>query len=455
MANDRRRPNVVVMITHDTGRFLSPYGYRTVDTPAFERLAAHSATFDGCFCTTPLCAPSRAALLTGTYPHQNGMMGLPGEHLGGWDLVAKDRHLAAVFSANGYAAVLCGFEHETHDFFSVGFQRGIHGIGTANNGGRPLAGADEDVEAWLDDRYGDQVPGRDGAEPFYLQIGCSDTHRDWTRYSEPDDSKGVWKAPYLIDDPAVDVEMAQQQGACRTLDRGVGAILDLFERRGLADDTIFVITTDHGIDFPRAKGTLFDPGIECFLFMRYRAGGWTEGVRVGDLVSHVDVYPTILETSGIDVPNGTVGRSFLPLLTGKGDYRPRDAVYLEKTYHDNYDPMRGLRTKRYKYVLNFDAQTLYDVRIATAPRYNWFRFPYAKRNREELYDLEQDPNEATNLADDADHQETARRLKTQLAEWMQATDDPLLDGPIPSPYHLRASAEMKRLAEQAQRPEDE
>lgn len=445
MANTRQRPNVVVLISHDTGRFLSPYGFRTVNTPAFERLASESATFDSCFCTTPLCAPSRAALLTGTYHHQNGMMGLPGEHLGGWDLVTKDRHLASVFADNGYATVLCGFEHETQDFFSVGFQRGIHGIGTGNNGGRPLSGADEDIAAWLDERYGERAPGAGEVEPFYLQIGCHDTHRRWSRYSESYDERGVWKAPYLIEDPAVDREMAEQQGACNTLDEGVGAILALFEKRGLADDTVFVVTTDHGIDFPRAKGTLFDPGVEVFLFMRYRAGSWREGVRIPSLVSHVDVYPTILEACGISVPEGTAGRSLLPLLTGSGAYRDRDAVFLEKTYHDNYDPMRGVRTKRYKYVLNFDAQTLYDVRIATAPRYSWFRFPFAKREREELYDLEQDPEEATNLANDSDYGEVRWELKRRLATWMAETADPLLDGPIPSPYHLRTSREMKEL----------
>jgi arylsulfatase A-like enzyme len=446
MSDASSRPNVVVLITHDTGKFLSTYGHKTVNTPSFERLAAESATFDACFCTTPLCAPSRAALLTGLHHHQNGMMGLPGDHLGGWDLVTKDRHLASVFVNNGYSTVLCGFEHETHDFFSVGFQQAIHGSGTGNNGGQPLAGAHEDIALWLDERYGDRVPGGGDADPFYMQIGCSDTHREWSRYAPSYSEKGIWKAPYLIDDPAVDREMAEQQGACNTLDDGVGRILEVFDRRGLSENTIFVITTDHGIDFPRAKGTLFDPGVEVFLFMRYRAGGWREGVRIGELVSQVDIYPTVLQACGIPIPDGTAGMSFLPLLTGSGDYRGRDAVFLEKTYHDNYDPMRALRTDRYKYVLNMDAQTLYDVRIATAPRYNWFRFPFKKRSREELYDLEQDPHEATNLADDPNYDEVRRKLKARLARWMAETEDPLLEGSIPSPYHLRVSAEMKALA---------
>lgn len=434
------RPNVVLFISHDTGRFLSTYGYDMVDTPNFERLARMGTTFDNAYCTTPLCAPARGALLTGLYPHQNGMMGLPGDTLGNWDLVTKDRHLASVFASNGYESVLSGFEHETQDYSTVGFERAIHGPAKGHNGGQPLVGVGEDIASWLGER--------DGARPFYLQIGCNETHREWTKYSEPYSERGVWKAPYLIESEEVDREMAEHQGAVNVLDRGVGEIIDALESRGVLDDTILVFTTDHGIDFPRAKGTLFDPGVEVFLFLAWKGGGWQADERCAELVSHVDLYSTVLDACGIAVPEGAVGRSMLPLVTGSGRWQSREAVYLEKIYHDNYDPMRALRTDRYKYVLNFDAQTLYDVRIATAPRYTWFRFPIRKSEREELYDLETDPAEANNLARDPEHQELRERLKAHLARWMAATNDPLLDGPIPSPYHLRISAEMKTLAQE-------
>lgn len=441
MSSEPRRPNVVVYISHDTGRFLESYGVETVHTPHLSKFAEDSAQFDNAWCTTPLCAPARSALVTGQPHHQNGMMGLPGDTLGAWDLVAKDRHLAWQFRNAGYESVLCGFLHETRDLFSVGFEKAFHGIGKGNNGGSGgIAGSDKDIAEWLDSREDDR--------PFFLQIGSGETHRQW-KTSDPDDSKGVWKAPYLIDSPEVDADMAAMQGSTQELDRGIGAVFDLFEERGLADDTIFCITTDHGIDFPRAKGTLFDPGIEVFLFMRYRAGGWKSGVRMPQLISHLDLYPTLLEAAGLPVPEKTDGRSFLPLLTGEGDYEEREYIFSEKTYHDNYDPMRSVRSKTHKYVMNFDAQTLYDVRIATAPRYNWFRFPINKREREELYDLREDPHESNNLTRSEEHQEIQDQLRKVVADWMAATEDPLLDGPVPSPYHLRACARMKELADAA------
>ncbi|MFW6309422.1 MAG: sulfatase [bacterium] len=433
------RPNVVVMISHDTGRFISPYGYDTVKTPNFEKLAEESVTFEEAYCTTPLCAPARSSLVTGLHHHQNGMMGLPADKLGGWDLKTKDRHLAAVFKGNGYHTVLCGFEHETDDLFSVGFEEGIHGTGKGNNGGGSILGSGEDIEKWLEENL------ETGTEtPFNMQIGCGEVHRGWDQ--GPYKEKGIWNAPYLIDDPVVDKEMADLQGAVNDLDKGLGEIMDVFEKKGLTEDTIFVITTDHGIDFPRAKGTLFDPGVEVLLFMRYDGGDWSKGNRCEKLISQVDVYPTLLEACDITVPENTAGNSFLHLLTGEQQEDIRDAVFLEKTYHDNYDPMRGLRTERYKYVLNFDAQTLYDVRIATAPRYNWFKFPFNKEEREELYDLKEDPLETNNLANNEEYDHIRRKLKKRLADWMQKTEDPLLEGPIPSPYHLRISKEMKNIA---------
>ena len=438
------KPNVVLLISHDTGKMYGSYGYNTVDMPNFEKLARQSVVFDHCFCTTPLCAPARGALTTGRYPHQNGMNGLPGDAVGGWDMVEKERHLANVFKHNGYRTVLCGFEHETAEMFSVGFEEGIHGIGFLNNGGdADFLGAGKAVTQWFQ-----RNPGAGVDTPFYLQIGSPDTHRDWDYVAGPYDEKGVWKAPYLIDAPEVRHEMALQQAACNHLDAGLGRILDALEKQGVLHNTIFAVTTDHGIDFPRAKGTLFDPGVEVGLFMRYDNGNWAKNVHCEKLASHVDVYPTLLEACGIPVPGGTAGASFLSTLQNPADPAPiRDTVYLEKTYHDNYDPMRGLRTGRYKYVLNFDAQTMYDVRIATAPRYNWFKFPVLKAHREELYDLQADPVESDNLAANPAFDTLRLAFKKQLADWMKQTNDPLLDGPMPSPYHLRASREMKALAD--------
>ncbi|MCL2740766.1 MAG: sulfatase [Oscillospiraceae bacterium] len=436
-----KRPNVVLLISHDTGRFYEPYGIGTVSQPNFMRLAGMAVTFDGAYCVTPLCSPARSSIVTGRYPHQNGVNGLPGDTLGRWEMVERDRHLASVLGKAGYRTVLCGgYAHELSRPLESGFDFQINDFSV--NKTDTVKDAGPAIGAWLDAN-----PKAGSEEPLYMQVVCAETHRDWDRLTDAYDAKGVWKAPYLIDDPEVDRDMAYMQGSANDLDAGLGGVIGAFEARGLAHGTIFAVTTDHGLDFPRAKGTLFDPGVEVGLFMRYDAGGWAAGGRCGSLVSHLDVYPTLLEACGVPVPEGTEGISLLGHLKDpKGAAPIRDAVFLEKTYHDNYDPMRGIRTGSHKYVLNFDAQTLYDVRVATAPKYGWFRFPFIKSEREELYDLARDPDEAHNLAKDPGYAEMRDGLRLRLARWMRETGDPLLFGPMPSPYHLRVCGEMRALA---------
>ncbi|MCL2742132.1 MAG: sulfatase [Oscillospiraceae bacterium] len=438
-----KRPNVVLLISHDTGRFYSPYGIKTFPSPHFDALAEKAVTFDRAFCVSPLCSPARSGIVTGRYPHQNGLMGLTG-FCGEFDLAEKERHLARVFKESGYRTAMSGFNHETGDIFSLGFDEGIHGVGYMNNWGEKLlVGAGADIEAWLG-----RNPGVGTDVPFFIEVCSGETHRDWREFGEPYGERGVWKAPYLIDDPAVDAEMAELQRSCMALDDGLGEIVGTLERMGLAGGTIFAVTTDHGIDFPRAKGTLLDPGVGVGLFMRHDDGGWVGGARSDMLVSHVDLYPTLLEACGIAPPEGTAGISFLGALKDPAGAAPiRDAVFLEKTFHDNYDPMRAIRTDTHKYILNAEAQSMYDVRIDSAERYHWLRYPLRKGRHEELYDLASDPEELNNLADDPAAAGVMHELKVRGAKWMAETGDPLLDGPVPSPYYLRTAGRMRELAQ--------
>jgi arylsulfatase A-like enzyme len=426
------QPNIVLFITHDTGRHVSPYGVKEVNTPNCEALAAQSVRFSQSFCTCPLSSPSRASCVTGRYPHQNGVMGLTSPLLGGWDLNPGERHAARIYADNGYDTVLCGFEHETPRWDLHGFGAAIAGNRKWFNGEGDLLKYDRAMDDWLTSRP-------DNGRPFYMQIGCHETHHAWTRHgTPPDDSRGLWMPPYLRDLPELRREMAEFQGAVRRMDTGLGLILDVLDRRGLRDDTIFVFTTDHGIDVPRAKGTFYDPGIEVFQFMRYPAGGWGAGRVIDPMVSNIDVLPTLLEACGIEGPKNLAGRSMLPLLDGCGTYQPRDAIFAEKTFHDSYDPTRAIRTARYKYVRYFEACIFQDLRLATSTRWHYFRDRPIRSGVEELYDLSTDPHELTNLADDPVHAAAKDGLRRRLVGWMRETDDPLLRGPIASPSYRKA-----------------
>ncbi len=427
------RPNVLLLISHDTGRFVSPYGYDTVRTPAFEQLAAESVRCAKAFSTCPLCSPARSAITTGRYPHQNGVMGLTGEPTGGFDLYPTERHAARLFGEAGYEAALCGFEHEARDCRAVGFETVMCGRGGVNGGGDLLAYG-ESLDPWLRDR----APAR----PFYLQIGCHETHRDWALHSTPpDEANGVWRPPYLLDLPEIRADVAHLQGATRRLDEGLGRILDLLDRHGVGDDTIVIATTDHGLDLPRAKGTFYDPGIEVFLFCRWR-NHWRAGAVEHRLLSQIGLLPTLLESCGLPLPNNLAGPSFAGLLRGETCAMP-DAVFAEKTYHDTYDPTRALRTARLKYIRYFEANIFQDLRLATMTNRHWWSLDWRRRSVEELYDLEADPLETRNLAADPEHAETLAELRGQLRDWMCATDDPLLNGPVASPFYAAQLAAFR------------
>lgn len=422
------RPNVVVLVTHDTGRFISPYGRDTYDTPNCRRLAGESVLLENAFCTAPQCSPSRAALFTGRYPHCNGVMGLTHSDFA-WSLNEDERHAAGLFGEAGYETRLLGAKHETSDPKTLGFDvMDLDSLSIVDLPGR------------LDEHLG----GREAGRPLYCQLGCGETHRDWSLDgTPPDESKGVYVPPYLEDGPETRAEMAQFQGMVRRFDHGLGDLLRVLERRGMVEDTIFVLTTDHGIAMPWAKGFLTDAGLETMLLMRW-AGRWPAGERREELISNVDVLPTLLQACGIAVPGRVQGRSFLPLLEG-GEYAANERIFAEKTFHDCYDPMRCVRTERYKYIRYFEKSSLY--RPTGDSMQGAYReigaAAFRGRPAEELFDLREDPSERTNLAEDREYVDVRGRLRAELADWMRRTADPLLEGPIASPFYHRAVGRIR------------
>jgi N-sulfoglucosamine sulfohydrolase len=161
--------------------------------------------------------------------------------------------------------------------------------------------------------------------------------------------------PYLRDTPGTREELAGLQGAMRHLDEELGRWTDALHALGLESNTLMIVTTDHGIAMPRAKCSLYDPGIQVALVLR-RAGrpGWCGGRVRKEMISSIDVLPTVLELAGIPVPANVQGRSFAPLLDGRA-YTPCREVFCELTYHNYYDPVRCIRTEGQKLIANFSA----------------------------------------------------------------------------------------------------
>lgn len=440
-----KRPNILLMIAHDLGQHLGCYGVGAVNTPHLDRLAGQGVRFARSFCVAPQCSPSRAALFTGRTPHQNGVMGLTHSHFA-WDLHASERHLAGLLKNAGWHTALAGLQHETRRPQDMGWTEitasGPPAPGTSRTGADNVAAQ---VVDFLDRRKGEHAP-------FYLQVGFVEPHRapgtpgDFGNMP-PDEERGIYVPPYLVDDEAARDEFRHYQGAIRKLDGAVGEILAALDsdaaRQG---NTLVIFTTDHGIPFPRAKCSLYDPGLETCLLLRWPAGSVQGGKVFNLLVPHTDILPTLLDVARIAAPNDLVGRSFAPLLRGE-PYEPRTEIFGELTFHDYCDPVRCVRTEHWKLIAAFsNAPSFMDPSQQWRPR-TTTRVPehphMAYHPPIELYDLESDPHETNNLADAPEHAAVRADLLSRLRAWMEETNDPLLKGIPLSPIHRATLAALE------------
>ena len=444
-----QKPHVLVITCHDLGQHLGCYGIHPVQSPNLDRLAREGVRFERAFCTAPQCSPSRASLATGRYPHNHGVMGLT--HGGfDWELNPGERHVAGLLAEHGYETHLFGLQHVTQDVDRLGFQRlhpfgSGHGVGTGSTGSRDVAAG---VEAFL------QTPP--SSVPLYVEINFFEPHRPYDFGGvEPDTSNGVFVPAYLPQTAEARQEMAALQGAIREVDHAIGRLLDALEHAEFAERTLVIFSADHGLAMPRAKCTLYDPGISIALIARWPEGGLRSGTTVSELVSNVDVLPMILQAAGLPVPQQVQGASLLPCLRGESG-RGREAIFAEKTFHSYYDPMRSIRTQRFKYIRNFETgfgvEVPGDVQRGAIFRADPGRYATDRQQLVELYDLLVDPFEQDNLAGSPDYAGIERELDRRLWRWMEETQDPLLRGPIPSPRFRMAIAERARLPDAGLNP---
>jgi N-sulfoglucosamine sulfohydrolase len=408
------RPNIVYLHSHDTGRHVQPYGHQ-VPTPNIQRLADQGLLFRQAFAAAPVCSGSRAALLTGEYSHTNGMLGLAHR---GYRLADYDHHLVHTLREAGYWSALIGEQHLSADPEDIGYDRVVE----------------------IDSTHAQDIAPATAAllragvhEPFFLSVGFFETHRDYFEPTSVRDALYSLPPANLPDTPATRRDMAGYKASARSLDQGVGAVLDALDEHDLADGTLVVLTTDHGLAFPGAKATLTDRGLGVLLIAR--GPGGFHGGRVCDaLVSQIDLFPTICALAGLATPAWARGRSLLPLARREA-VEVNDAIFGEITYHAAYEPQRAIRTRRYKYIRRFDNGHAGPVlaNIDDSPSKDEL-LAHGLAGRaladEELYDLVFDPNEAANLAGEAAYADVVADLRERLEAWMAETDDPLLEGPI-------------------------
>ena len=339
-----RRPDIVLFLADDLGwADGSPFGGKGVATPNMERLAGDGMVLTHAFVSSPSCAPSRAALLTGLDPIRNGAMlnhsrPRPGVKLWPAYFQALGYEVAAIGKTAHYAQVTgYGFDHASHYTYHD----------------------DECVRAavdWLDQRKSPRPP--------CLIVGTNWPHVPWPKDMALDPA-GIPLPPTFVDTPATRQARARYAAAVAKADLDLGLVYDA-ARRSLKGDTLFLFSSDHGAQFPFGKWNNYDAGLRTPLIVAW-PGRIKPGTRSDAIVGWIDILPTCLEAAGAPPPSDLSGRSFLGVLRGEVD-RHRDEVFASHSGDGamNRYPIRSVRTRDWKYLRNLDPAAEHHTHIDRA-----------------------------------------------------------------------------------------
>ncbi|OGV39560.1 MAG: hypothetical protein A2X48_13060 [Lentisphaerae bacterium GWF2_49_21] len=416
---------------------LGCYGNRAAKTPNIDRLAAAGIVFAEYFCTTATCSASRSVMFTGRHNHETGHYG----HCHGYHhfTTFEDIKTApAIFRENGYFTALVGKKHVGPQAvypWEYEFAEGFNG--------------NRDVQA-ISKKAGELF--RDSQDrPFFLTIGFGDPHRDNTRKGFfNQDHPGIIRnefEPYqlpipsiLPDLPETRLELAEYYQAVNRLDQGVGMVLEQLHQAKKTEETLIIFLSDNGIPFINSKTTMYDAGIHLPFIMK--VPGRKSGIRNQNMISAVDVLPTFMDWAGIkNQLSGCRGRSLLPIAEKTAELTDWDHIFGSHTFHEitNCYPIRMLRTRKYKYSKNvlwkldfpfaadlyasptWEAIRLKNGKIGKRPITN-----YVRRPLEELYDIETDPDEVNNLAEQPEYRNILCQMRQTVDQWQEETDDPWL-----------------------------
>lgn len=428
------RPNIILIIADDLGcDDCEPYGNRAVRTPNLARLAREGMRFDRAFLTCSSCSPSRASIITSRYPHATGAAELH-------QPVPKEQvTFVERLRAAGYWTAAAGKWHlgpALKDRFDL----------VVEAGGKLPPNVPRDgsgCEQWVP-----TLDRRDPQKPFFLWLAAFDPHRDYAvgATEPPHAPEAVVVPPYYPDRPAVRGDLALYYDEISRLDRYVGKVLEALDAHQLTENTLVVFMTDNGRPFPRCKTTLYDSGIRTPLIAR-----WPKSIRPGSvcpsLVSSIDLGPTFVDLAGADRSPSFQGLSLTTLFRDP-QATVRDFTFAEHNWHDYQACERSVRSEGYKLIVNDlpelpgtppadavrgatyqEMRKIFESQVKTDGSNGLTLTPaqqsvfIAPRAREELYHVDSDPHELTNLIDDPRHLGHLDRLRTALAEWRRQTRD--------------------------------
>jgi N-sulfoglucosamine sulfohydrolase len=433
------QPNILLIVSEDHGQDLGAYGNQVVTTPHIDSLAENGVMFVNAYTTYSVCSPSRGSILTGLYPHQNGQIGLATHD---FEMYQAFENIPSYLKEKGYRTGCLGKLHVNPE---AAFPFDFHEIQNSNFAKEKMG--DYAIKA-------SEFIKSVGEQPFFLMVNFPDAHFPLLRKVEGLPTKVVSGEDVLSTLPFVGVNTerlreltADYYSQINRLDESIGMLLDSLKATGKADNTFIIYLSDHGAQFSRGKTTNYEAGLKIPLILTWPER-FPRGKVISDqMVSVIDIFPTIRDAVSAQSQKDLPGNSLIKIADGQQsghEYIFAGGLIGTAKY---FYPKRSVRGKRYKLIYNlysgepdpyFPVYTdhIYPTVLSGTSREEIASLPDESKEvydrwenppAYELYDLENDPWEFDNLADDPNHQEELNRLKGVLKDWRVTTRDPFLD----------------------------
>ena len=419
------KPNIVVFLADDAGMDFGCYGNKNIHTPNIDKLSASGLRFNKAFLTSPQSSPSRTSMMTGMFAHTIG---------------TEDLHTPIDENTRMIPSYL-------HD---VGYRTGvILKTHWGANGDQQFDMVDNGREWYAEEPVSQNNPAltryknfidKDKEQPFFLWVGFTDPHRPYDRESNvrQNDPNKVNVLPYHIDNQETRMDYADYYDEISRMDRHIGIMMEELEKRNLLENTIIIFLSDNGMPFPRAKGTLYDAGIQTPLIFSWKGKIKAGSTHDNGLISTIDLAPTILDLAGVPIQEQMYGKSFSEILFNPS-LRGRDFIFSERNWHDCDEYMRCIRTEKYKLIFNAYYELPHGIAMDLSSSPTWYALKKAQKEETltkaqktifvcprpmiEIYDLTKDKYELNNVADEQAYVVEGKKLITLLLKWQEETKD--------------------------------
>ncbi|PKG81853.1 sulfatase [Colwellia sp. 75C3] len=434
-----QRPNILLVVAEDMSAKVGAFGDPVAQTPVLDELAKTSVRYPNTFTTAGVCAPSRTSLITGVHQISVG-----GQHMRTRSFEASNYRAVPAPEVKAFPELLRKNGYYTYVSSKLDYQ---FSNTSAHSGPFTVWDYEGKKPTWR---------GREKDQPFFGMYHLDITHESqlFPKKSTKNKKSGLvknWIKPeqvvvpaYYPDTQLIREGIALHYNNIHAMDTQVGELLTQLKKDGLSDNTIVIWTTDHGDSLPRGKREVYDSGLKVPMIIhwpeKYRPNKAINGSIDSQLLSFVDIAPSILAMANINIPTYIQGKARIPNNNATNKIAKRKYIYASKDRLDEFPfRERAVRSNQFKYIKNYAPNKPGATHLAYRDQMIlmqdlWREFEAGRMNKqqafwfnnrpaEELYNIIKDPEEVNNLASNPAYKKQLKKMQSALKEWQSHVDD--------------------------------